>query len=139
MGDKGNSGAELSRRMSTIRTKGTAPETSVRKALRRLGVMAKTNASHLPGSPDLLVSQEGAAIFVHGCFWHRHRGCRYAYMPKSNVPFWTAKFEANVRRDIRVARRLRRLGWRVLTVWECQTWDPAALERLLHGRLRLSP
>lgn len=74
----------------------------------------------MPGRPDLVLPKYRAVIFVHGCFWHRHHGCNLAYTPKSNVAFWTRKFESNVRRDRRVRQLLRREGWQVVTLWECQ-------------------
>ena len=87
------------------------------------------------GTPDIVLPRHEAVIFVNGCFWHRHRNCRFASMPKSRVDFWQAKFDANVARDRRVAGQLRRDGWRVWTVWECQLRKPeqvaARLERLL--------
>jgi DNA mismatch endonuclease (patch repair protein) len=85
----------------------------------------------LPGKPDIVLPRRRVAIFVHGCFWHRHRGCRYAYRPKSNRGFWKRKFEANMTRDREVARALRKLGWRILIVWECQIEKPDKLTRKL--------
>jgi DNA mismatch endonuclease (patch repair protein) len=77
----------------------------------------------LPGSPDLVFPRRRLALFVHGCFWHRHRGCRFAYNPKSNVEFWKGKFKNNVARDRRVRGELEGLGWNVAIIWECQTAD----------------
>jgi len=111
--------ATRSRMMSGIRGRDTKPEKQVRSFLHRAGLRFRLHAS-LPGKPDLVFPRHGAVAFVHGCFWHRHPGCRYATTPSSNVDFWQAKFDANVARDKRVTRQLRKEGWRVLVVWECQ-------------------
>jgi DNA mismatch endonuclease (patch repair protein) len=117
--------------MSRIRSEGTGPELLVEAAVRRLRLRFETHARDLPGRPDLVLRRRKVAVFVHGCFWHRHEGCAKSRTPKSNVGFWTAKLDANVRRDKRAARRLRADGWRVLTVWECGAGDRAAVERKL--------
>lgn len=90
---------------------------------------------NLPGSPDLANIRLGIAVFVHGCFWHHHRGCRKATIPQRNRAFWLAKFERNRARDRQVARKLRRLGFRVVTIWEC---DGARLDRLIDRLLRIT-
>lgn len=115
--------------MARVRRAGTTPELSVREALRQLGVRFTTENSDLPGSPDLANRRRRFAVFVHGCFWHRHAGCSRTTMPSRNRAFWSAKFEANVSRDRRAVRALRRLGYRVVVVWECRTRDPLALSR----------
>lgn len=107
--------------MARIRGKGTAPERTVGTLLRSLGYRVRMNDARLPGSPDAVVVKARAVVFVHGCYWHQHRGCRRAFVPVTEQKRWLAKFAATVRRDRRVARSLRRLGWSVLTVWECQT------------------
>lgn len=104
--------------MSGIRSVNTAPEKLVRSHLHRAGLRFVLHA-RLPGKPDIVLPKYGAVVFVHGCFWHRHPGCRFATTPTSNAAFWQEKFAANVARDARVARRLRRDGWRVFTVWSC--------------------
>lgn len=114
--------ATRSRMMSGIRGKNTKPEIHVRSLLHREGLRFRLHSS-LPGKPDLVFPKYGAVVFVHGCFWHRHAGCRYATTPSSNVEFWQAKFDANVARDKRVNRQLRKDGWRVFVVWACQTGD----------------
>ncbi len=106
--------------MARIRREGTKPELAVRSCLHRLGYRFRLHANALPGTPDIILARFKVVIFVHGCFWHRHRNCPYSYVPKSRVEFWTTKFDQNVRRDRRVARQLRAAGWRVVTVWECQ-------------------
>ena len=116
--------------MSRVRQCGTEPELAVRAILRDLGYRFKTNGKGLPGSPDIYSANEKRAIFVHGCFWHRHPGCRAATTPSRNRTFWQAKFVVNAARDNRNVRRLRRLGYGVMTVWECQAKSAAKLTRL---------
>lgn len=121
---------ERSKLMGRVRQSGTAPELEVRKLLRSLGYRFSTNGKGLPGSPDIVQYRTKKAIFVHGCFWHRHRGCKLSTMPKSNVSFWEAKFEQNQKRDERKIRQMRRLGFRVLVIWQCQLTEPRKLARL---------
>jgi DNA mismatch endonuclease (patch repair protein) len=134
------SASKRSEVMAGIRGKDTTPELQVRSIVHGLGYRFRLHVRDLPGSPDLVLPRLGTAIFVHGCFWHRHRGCRYATTPSSRRAFWEAKFAANVARDRRTAARLRRLGWSVLTVWECELRRPtrveARLARLLAARER---
>lgn len=118
---------ETSLRMAEIRQGGTKPELIVRKLVSSLGHRYRISNRDLPGSPDLANRSRGWAIFVHGCYWHRHRGCKLATTPKRNAEFWLAKFERNVERDRRVIRELRRDGFGVLVVWECETRKPARL------------
>ena len=94
--------------------------------------------SSLPGRPDLTFPGPRIAVFIHGCFWHRHVGCRYAYEPKSRVDFWQTKFASNVARDLRVNHDLDQRGWHVVTVWECETRDAHKLHQLLRERLDAS-
>ena len=108
------------RMMSGIRGRNTAPELMVRSALHRAGLRFRIHQRRLAGTPDIALPKWNAVVFVHGCFWHRHEGCRYAYLPRSNRRFWMAKFRATVARDRRKASALRRSGWRVFTIWECQ-------------------
>jgi DNA mismatch endonuclease (patch repair protein) len=112
--------AQRSAVMARIRGKDTAPELAVRSLLRRMGYRFRVHRRDLPGSPDIVLSGRGVVVFVHGCFWHRHRGCRHAATPASRARFWRLKFERNVERDARNRVALRRLGWRVITVWECE-------------------
>ena len=121
---------ERSKLMGKVRQKGSGPELAVRAILRRLRHRFKTNGTHLPGSPDIYASRGRVAVFVHGCFWHRHPGCPASTTPKDNRGFWVEKFRQNVTRDRRKVRQLRRLGYRVLTVWECQVKSPSKLARL---------
>ena len=92
-----------------------------------MGLRFRLHRKDLPGRPDLIFPRHRLAVFVHGCFWHRHEGCRYAYTPKSRVAFWTRKFAGNVARDRRNEDALRDLGWRVLIVWECEVRDAEAV------------
>lgn len=113
--------------MSAIRGKDTKPERTVRSIAHRLGYRFRLHARDLPGTPDLVFPRLRTAVFVHGCYWHRHGGCRYCYDPKSNVEFWQRKFEGNVRRDAAAMEALRQLGWRPAVVWECEVRDREAL------------
>ena len=111
--------ATRSRMMAGIRGRDTAPELALRRALHRAGFRFKLHATGLPGRPDLVLPKWRAAVLVHGCFWHRHAGCRYATNPATRPEFWDAKFAGNVERDGRNHDALLALGWRVATVWEC--------------------
>ena len=108
-----------SRMMGGIRGKDTRPEMTVRRALHARGFRYRLNARDLPGTPDLVFPKRRTIVFIHGCYWHRHEGCRYATVPTTNRTFWTAKFEANVARDARNIRELREKDWRIAIVWEC--------------------
>lgn len=121
--------------MSKIRGRDTAPELIVRRIAHRLGFRFRLHRRDLPGRPDLVFPRHQLAIFVHGCFWHRHEGCQYAYTPKTRMTFWTAKFEKNVARDRRSVEALRKLGWRVLVIWECETQQEEAVRRRLTKHL----
>lgn len=109
-----------SRRMSLVRGKNTRPEIQVRGALHRLGYRYRLHVRSLPGTPDVVFASRKKVIFVHGCFWHRHARCKLARLPKSRLIFWKNKLEGNRQRDEKNQRRLNRLGWRYLIVWECQ-------------------
>ncbi|WP_093424496.1 very short patch repair endonuclease [Tranquillimonas alkanivorans] len=105
--------------MSGIRGKDTKPELALRRALHARGFRFRLHSKRVLGRPDLLLPKHRAVVFVHGCFWHRHEGCRYATSPSTRADFWKAKFEANVARDRAVRRKLLEDGWRIATVWEC--------------------
>ena len=109
-----------SHRMSLVRSKDTRPEMHVRRLVYSLGHRYRLHAKDLPGKPDLVFRSRRQVIFVHGCFWHRHRGCVRTRLPKSKLAFWQPKLEANRKRDIQTKRRLTRMGWRYLVVWECE-------------------
>ena len=110
---------ERSKNMAAIRSKDTKPEIYFRKLLFAQGYRYSLNSKKIPGHPDIYLRKYNTAIFVHGCFWHRHSGCQYAYMPKSRVEFWQKKFEANVKRDDVVRMELQNNGIKCLIVWEC--------------------
>ena len=117
--------------MGQIRQRGTKPELVVRRCLQLLRIHYRLDNRDLPGSPDLANRRRRWAVFVHGCFWHRHPGCRLATTPTRNRDFWVAKFERNVLRDHQRADELRAKGYRVITVWECETRDPEQLVQRL--------
>ena len=127
---------QRSHMMSRIRSRDTKPELAVRRAAYALGCRYRLHRRDLPGSPDLVFPGRRKVVFVHGCYWHRHPGCRLAYQPKSNTEFWTTKFERNVERDRAAETRLRELGWEVMTVWECQTAAANHLTDRLRGYLQ---
>lgn len=108
-----------SRMMSGIRGKDTKPEILLRKQLHARGFRFRLHDRKLPGNPDLVLRKYNAVIFVHGCFWHRHEGCRYSTTPATRPEFWAEKFAGNVERDKRNIEALRKTGWRVAVVWEC--------------------
>ncbi|WP_422028802.1 very short patch repair endonuclease [Roseovarius sp.] len=108
-----------SRMMAGISGKDTKPELALRRALHARGFRFRLHSKAVHGRPDLVLPKYRAVVFVHGCFWHRHEGCRYATTPSTRQDFWQAKFEANVARDKAVRGRLLEDGWRVATVWEC--------------------
>jgi DNA mismatch endonuclease (patch repair protein) len=107
--------------MAAVRGKDTKPELILRRMLHRAGFRYRLHRRDLPGAPDVVFPGRRLVIFVHGCFWHGHAGCRYATVPKTRREFWVAKVEANRARDARVEDALRRQGWRVLVIWECET------------------
>ena len=125
-----------SERLGRIRRSGTQPELIVRRVVHRQGHRFRLTNRDLPGSPDLANRSRRWVIFVHGCYWHRHSGCCKATTPKRNREFWLAKFERNVARDRRVTRELRNAGFRVITIWECETKNEARLERRIARGLR---
>ncbi|MCM1308557.1 MAG: very short patch repair endonuclease [Butyrivibrio sp.] len=110
---------ERSKNMAAIRSKNTKPEIYFRKLLFAQGYRYSLNSKKIPGHPDIYLRKYNTAVFIHGCFWHRHSGCQYAYMPKSRVEFWQKKFEANINRDNVVRMELRGKGIKCLIVWEC--------------------
>lgn len=122
--------------MARVRGRDTAPELAVRRIAHRMGFRFRLHRKGLPGRPDLVFPRHRVVVFVHGCFWHRHEGCRYASTPKSRVAFWTEKFTANVARDARQQAALRALGWQVLVIWECESNRPAFVECRLTALLR---
>ena len=118
--------------MSRIGPKDTSPELIVRSTLHRLGYRFRLHVKKLPGKPDIVLAKHRTVIFVHGCFWHRHKGCKYAYTPKTRQEFWTEKFRKNVEQHERVMEQLAHLGWNTIIVWGCEVSNAEALgQRLL--------
>lgn len=127
-----------SRMMAGIKGKDTKPKLALRRALHARGFRYRLHSKNVPGRPDLVLSKHEAIVFVHGCFWHRHEGCRYTTTPSTRPEFWQAKFDANVIRDAAIRDQLIEAGWRVATVWECslrKTDQLAATVELLRSWL----
>jgi len=122
--------------MSRIRSKDTKPEIAVRSMLHRSGYRFRLHVKNLPGKPDIVLPKYNTVIFVNGCFWHRHRSCKYAYNPKTHFQFWRKKFKDNVVRQKAIIKKLNNLGWKVKIVWECETSREnyiSQLTKLLHS------
>lgn len=117
--------------MSRIKGRNTLPERIVRSLLHRMGYRFRLHRKDLPGKPDIVLPRYKAVIFVHGCFWHQHEGCRFAYTPKTRVDFWQSKFRATMQRDVEVSQKLVSLGWKVMTIWECELADQSELSEKL--------
>ncbi|MBZ0261836.1 MAG: very short patch repair endonuclease [Hyphomicrobiales bacterium] len=113
--------------MRHVRSKNTTPEVAVRSLLHRLGYRFRLHRRDLPGNPDIVLPKHRVVVFVHGCFWHRHENCKRASLPASNLEYWLAKFERTILRDKENQRKLKRLGWKVVVVWECEIRRPAGL------------
>jgi len=122
--------------MSRIRSADTKPELIVRSLLHRMGYRFRLHQKNLPGKPDIVLPKYKTVIFVHGCFWHRHEECKYAYMPKSRRKFWNDKFKANIERDKTVKQQLKNFGWKVNIVWECELSDVKTIEKKLDNIFR---
>jgi len=114
--------------MGRIRSKNTAPERVVRQLLHRMGFRFRLHRADLPGRPDIVLPKYRTVIFVHGCFWHRHRGCKYSSTPKSHRAYWEEKFRLNRELNGKHRKKLRRLGWKVLVVWQCEVRDLSNLQ-----------
>ena len=128
-----------SRNMARIRSRDTGPEMLVRRAAHALGLRFRLHRKDLPGTPDLVFPRRRVALLVHGCFWHRHSGCRMAYSPKSRTEFWEAKFSGNVERDARKLEELIAAGWRSVIIWECETRDQQRLSEIIRERVMQLP
>lgn len=127
-----------SRMMAGIRSRNTKPELLVRRHLHSKGLRYRLHVGGLPGTPDIVLAKFNTVVFVHGCFWHQHKRCRFAATPTSNRGFWKNKLAANVIRDRRAVAALRRAGWRVLVLWECQITTGVALRGLARSIKRRS-
>ncbi|WP_092621100.1 very short patch repair endonuclease [Roseospirillum parvum] len=123
--------SQRSERMSRVRARDTRPELAVRRVLHRSGYRYRLQGKDLPGRPDIVFRCRKKAIFVHGCFWHRHPGCALARMPKSRVEFWVTKLEGNRDRDLRNQAALIAMGWEFLVIWECEIGNTGAMEEKL--------
>ena len=121
--------------MAAVRSENTRPEMAVRKIVHGLGYRCRLHVRTLPGRPDLVFPAHRRIVLVHGCFWHRHKRCRYASSPKTRRKFWETKFAANVERDRRIVRQLKRMGWAVFTVWQCELKKPGRLTERLNDFL----
>lgn len=128
---------ERSERMARIGPKNSSPEMRLRRLVHRMGYRYRLHVGTLPGSPDLVFPSRKCVIFMHGCFWHRHPGCRLARLPKSRLDFWRTKLEANRSRDLQNQAALRKLGWRILIIWECQLADVDRVEVVVRDFLEL--
>lgn len=127
---------QRSRNMAAIRSKNTKPEMIVRKIAHSLGFRYRLHRRDLPGKPDLVFPRSKKIIFVHGCFWHMH-SCQYGnVIPKTNTAFWRRKRTSNVERDRRNKLDLKKLGWQILVIWECQTKNVTSLQTRIHDFLR---
>jgi len=124
--------------MSRIKGKNTKPEIIVRSLLFKLGYRFRLHYKKLPGKPDIVIPKYKTIIFVHGCFWHRHTGCQYAYSPKSRVDFWENKFNENINRDKKKKKELEDLGWKVIVLWECETKNTNILQEKISKIINLS-
>lgn len=119
--------------MSSVKQRHTKPEIAIRKLLHRYGFRFRLHNKKLPGTPDIVLPKYKAVIFVHGCFWHQHEGCRKARRPTSNVEFWNEKLDRNAERDTRKESELKNLGWKVLIIWDCEIKDGDSLiEKIKH-------
>lgn len=128
-----------SRNMAKIRGRDTGPEVRVRRTAHALGLRFRLYRRDLPGTPALIFPARRVALFVHGCFWHRHSGCRFSYMPKSRIDFWQKKFDGNVVRDGRKEDDLRAAGWSPVVIWECETRDRDQLSDIIRDRIMRHP
>lgn len=127
--------ARRSEIMGRVRSRDTKPEMVVRRIVHAMGYRYRLHAKDLPGKPDLVFRSHKKAVFVHGCFWHRHAKCSLARVPKTRQDFWLAKLDANRQRDMRNERALQDTGWDVLTIWECELRDIAQLKTRIRGFL----
>ena len=126
---------ERSERMRLIKSKGMAPEILVRRLVYTLGYRFRLHRKDLPGKPDLVFPRRGKAIFVHGCFWHRHPKCKRTRMPRSNIKYWRPKLLSNRKRDLKNQRQLKQLGWGILIIWECEVGNRPWLIKQIKGFL----
>lgn len=124
--------------MRQVKGRDTSPEKIVRSLLHRMGYRFRLQRDDLPGKPDIVLPRFKTVVFVNGCFWHRHSGCKRATTPATNVDYWQTKFARNVARDARNQTELEKMGWRVVIVWECELKDKTTLEKRLDDYLKSS-
>ena len=124
--------------MSRIKNKDTEPEMKVRRMLHKLGIGYRLHSKDLPGKPDIVLKKYNTVIFVHGCYWHRHKGCKNATTPKTNTAFWLKKFDKNKENDKKKAAMLKELGWNLQVIWECETSHPDILNKKLKKILTIT-
>lgn len=123
--------------MSRIKGKNTKPELAVRSLLHRMGYRFRIHQKNLPGSPDIVLAKYKTILFIHGCFWHRHKDCKYMYTPKSRIEFWNEKFKGTIKRDKLHKKSLKEMGWKVHVIWECEIGENISkLERRLINFLK---
>ena len=124
--------------MRQVRNKNTTPEILTRSLMHAMGLRFRLHRKNLPGSPDIVLAKYRTVVFVHGCYWHRHPGCKYASTPKTNTAFWQNKFAQNVNRDTESCRKLKKSGWNVLIIWQCETKDIEKLRKRLAAEFQIS-
>ena len=117
--------------MSRIKSGNTKPEIVVRSLLHKLGYRFRLHRKDLPGKPDIVLPRYNSVVFVHGCFWHRHNGCKNATVPKTKNIFWREKFKGNIERDIKVQEELQSMDWKILIIWECETSDIGSVTKII--------
>jgi DNA mismatch endonuclease (patch repair protein) len=122
---------ERSRQMALVKSKNTRPELAVRRMIWSMGFRYRLHATNVIGRPDIVLKKHRRIIFVHGCFWHRHKGCSRTRMPKTRVRFWKQKFQLNITRDKVVRKKLRQSGWKILVIWECMSENATNLNKTL--------
>lgn len=130
---------QRSRNMSKIKSRDTSPEKQVRSLLHKLGFRFRLQQKTLPGKPDIVLKKYKSVIFVNGCFWHGHEGCKRAKRPQTHTEFWNKKIDSNIRRDEENIRELTSLGWHVLTIWECELKNLDLISEKLINFLREKP
>jgi DNA mismatch endonuclease, patch repair protein len=129
---------QRSKNMAAVKNKNTTPEMRVRRALHSMGYRFRLHRKDLPGCPDIVLPKYRWCIFVHGCFWHQHTGCKRATLPETRKEFWENKFGKNKKRDEFAVDELKRLGWKTIIIWECETKNKGILFKIISERLQLN-